>query len=81
MLSLDQILHKWNTIQTCTVYKRKTYKHNPKVSPFGIVFVKKWQIQLGDAGTIDCITYAFQYQIIKIIKKNGQKQLLIKNTT
>ena len=27
--------------KTCTVYKRKTYKHNPKVSPFGIALVNK----------------------------------------
>ena len=32
--------------------KRKTYKHNPKVNPFDGALVKKWQIQLGDAGTM-----------------------------
>ena len=43
--------------------KRKTYKHNPKVSPFGIALIKKWQIKLGDAITIDHFGLAFQYQI------------------
>ena len=46
-------------------YKHKTYKHNPKVSPFcigTIALVKtKRQIKLGDAGTIDCFGLAFQY--------------------
>ena len=37
-------------------------------------------IKLGDAGTIDHFGRAFQYEITKIIKKNAQKQLLIKNT-
>ena len=37
-------------------------------------------IQSGDAGTIDHFGLAFQYQIIKIIKKNGQKQSQIQNT-
>ena len=36
-----QISHKLNTIQDYTLLKRKTYKHNPKVSPFGISLVKK----------------------------------------
>ena len=27
--------------KTCTFFKRKTYKHNPKVSPFAIALVKK----------------------------------------
>ena len=64
------------------IYKRKTYEQNPKVSPFGIALVKskKRQIKLGDAGTIDCFDLTFQYQITKIIKKNAQKQLQIKNT-
>ena len=43
-----QILHKSHNIKkhltyiykTCTFYKRKTHKHNPKVSPFGIALVK-----------------------------------------
>ena len=26
--------------KTCTLHKRKTYKHNPKGSPFGIALVK-----------------------------------------
>ena len=63
----------------CTLQKRKTYKHNPKVSPFGIALVKKWQIKLGDAGTIDRFDLAFQYQILKIVKNNGQTQSQIKN--
>ena len=33
-----------------------------------------------DAGTIDRFGLAFQYQINKIMKKNGQKQLQIKNS-
>ena len=41
------------------IYKRKTYKRNPKVSPFGIALVKKWPIKLGDAGTIDRFSLAF----------------------
>ena len=36
--------------------------------------------KLRDAGTIDHFGLAFQYQIKKIIKKNGQKQSQIKNT-
>ena len=27
--------------KTCTLHKHKTYKHNPKVSPFGIALIKK----------------------------------------
>ena len=69
-----------NTIQTCTLHTRKTHKHKPKASPLGIALVKKWQIKLGDAGSIHRFGLAFQYQIKKIIKKNGQKQLQIKNT-
>ena len=34
----------------------------------------------GDAGTIDRFGLAFQHQIFKIRKKNGQNQLQIKNT-
>ena len=37
-------------------------------------------IKWGDAGTTDHFGLAFQYQIKKIIKKNGQKQSQIKNT-
>ena len=44
-------------------YQRKIFKHNPKVSPFGIALITKWQIKLGDAGTIDRFGLAFQYQI------------------
>ena len=69
----------WVQYKTCTLHKRKPYKHNPKGSPFGIALVKKWQIKLGDAGTIDRFGLAFQYQIKTIIKKNGQKQSQIKN--
>ena len=55
------------------------YKHNPKVRPFGNALGgKKRQIKLADAGTIDRVGLAFQYQIIFFI--NGQKQLQIKHT-
>ena len=30
----------WIHYNTCTWHQRKTYKHNPKVSPFGIALVK-----------------------------------------
>ena len=30
----------WIQYKTCTLHKRKTCKHNPKVSPFGIALVK-----------------------------------------
>ena len=67
--SLVQILRKLDYLEnqhkTCTPYKYKTCKHNLKVSPFGIALVKKWQIKLGDAGTIDRFDLAFQYQITK----------------
>ena len=62
--SLNQILHlqsqvRYNIFFKCTFYKHKSnktynYKHNPKVSLFSTVVVKKLQIKLGDAGTIDC---------------------------
>ena len=48
--------------KTCTLHKQKTYKYNPKVSPFGIALIKM-AIKLGDAGTIDHFGLAFQYQI------------------
>ena len=52
-----QISHKLNTIQNMhNTSNAKTYKHNPKVSPFGIALVQQkinWQIKLGDAGTTD----------------------------
>ena len=48
------------TYKTYILHKRKTYKHNPKVSPFDIALVKKWQIKLGDAGTIHRFGLAFQ---------------------
>ena len=36
-----QISHKLNTIQNMhIIYKHKTYKHNPKVSPLNIALVK-----------------------------------------
>ena len=73
--------HKLNTIQNLhIIYKSKTHKRNPKFSPFGIALVKKWQMKLGNAGTIDRFGLAFQYQIKKYIKQDGQKQLQIKNT-
>ena len=54
--------------KTCAFYKRKTDKHNPKVSSFGINCSRKtWQIKLGDAGTIDGFGLAFQYPIKKNI--------------
>ena len=55
-------------------YNHKTYKHNTIVTPFRIAFVKKMANKLGDAGTIWHFGLAFQYQIKKIKKKNGQKQ-------
>ena len=69
-----------------TLYKRKTYKQNPKVSPFGIAVVKKCKIKLGDAGTIDRFGLAFQYQIKTIIKKRMDKcncrlKILYNNTS
>ena len=79
-----QISHKLNTIHTkhCTLHKRKIYKYNPKVSPFGIALVKKKrQNKLADAGTIDRFGLAVQEQIKKLIKKkNGHKQLQIKHS-
>ena len=36
--------------------------------------------KFGDAGTIDHLGLAFQYQIKEIMKRNGQKQSQIKNT-
>ena len=64
--------------------KRKTYKHNPKVSPFGIDLVKKRQIKLGDAGTIDGFGLMFEYQINKeekrMDKNNCKSKILYKCT-
>ena len=75
-----QISHtNWIEYKTCTLHTRKTYKHNPKGSPFGIALVNKWQIKI-DAGTIDHVGLAFQYQVYNNIQRNGQKQLQIKNT-
>ena len=48
--------------------------------PSILLSLKKWQIKLGDTDPIDRFGLAFQYLIKKIIKKNGQKQLQIKNT-
>ena len=45
-----------------------------KLIPLVLLDHKKWQIKLGDAGTIDRIGLVFEYQITNIIKKNGQKQ-------
>ena len=65
-LKTNQILHKLNIYKTCTFYKRKTYKHNPKVSPFDLALVKKKKkkkkkshMKLGDAGTTDRFGLAF----------------------
>ena len=73
-----QVEYKYKTSR---LHKHKPYKHNPKVNPFGIGLVKKKrQIKLGEAGTIDRFGLVFQYQMKKIIKKNGKKtQLQIKN--
>ena len=46
-----KISHKLNTIQNVHVIYKRKYQHIPKVSTFGIVLVKIWQIKLGDAGT------------------------------
>ena len=46
------------------------------MNPCGIALIKKWQVKLVDAGTIDRFGLAFQYNIIK----NGQTQSQIKNT-
>ena len=51
-----------------------------KLAPSGYCSHIKWQIKLGDAGTIDHFGLAFQYQIEKYITKDGQKQPQIKNT-
>ena len=51
-----------------------------KLVPSVLLSWKKWPIKLGDGDTIDRFGLAFQYQIKKIIQKNGQKQLQIKNT-
>ena len=54
--------HTLNTIQNMhIIYNSKTYQRNPKVSPVGIALVKKMQIKLVDAGTIDHFGLAFQY--------------------
>ena len=45
-----------------------------------VLLLTKMAIKLGNAGAIDNFGLAFQYQIKKYIKKNGQKQLQIKNT-
>ena len=45
------------------------HKHNPNVSPFSIALVEKWPIKLGDAGTIDRLGLAFQYQIFVVNHK------------
>ena len=62
MLNTTQNMHI--NIIIIIIYKRKTYKHNPKVSPFCrpyIALVKKKK--LGDTGTIDRFGLAFQIQI------------------
>ena len=62
-----------------TTYTQKTYKHDLKVSPFGIALVKKSKIKL-NAGTIDRFGLAFQYQIKNIYTKRMDKKMQIKNT-
>ena len=66
----------------CTLHKCKTHKNTIWKLFLRYCSGKKWQIKLGDGGTIDHFSLAFQYhyQINKIIKKNGQKQMQIKNT-
>ena len=49
------------------------HQNNPKVSPFGIALVKKWQIKLGHASTSDRFVLAFQYQIKKEKEKRVDK--------
>ena len=51
------------------------HQHNPKVSPFGISLIKKRQMKLGDAGTIDRFGLAFQYQIPKKYKEEWTKTI------
>ena len=60
--------------KTCTLHKHKPYSKSWYCSH------KKWQIKLGDAGSIDLFGLAFQDQIKKRIKKIGQKQSQNKNT-
>ena len=58
-----QILHtSWIQYKTCTLHKRKTYKYNPKGSPFSIALVKVKRCWYH-------FSLAFQYQIKKYIKK------------
>ena len=65
--------------KACTFYKLKTYGHNRKVSLFGIALIKKKaNIKLRNAGTIDRFDLAFQYEVKKKKKKNGQKQWQIR---
>ena len=33
------------------------HQHNPKVSPFGSALTKKWQVKLGDVGTIETFAH------------------------
>ena len=56
----------WIQYKTYTLHKRKTYKHNLKVSPFSIALVKNGIIKFRDVGTIDSFGLAFQYQIKNI---------------
>ena len=46
--------------KTCTLQK-----HTPKVSPSRSALVKKWQIKLGDAGTMDGVRSQILWQVIK----------------
>ena len=60
--------------KTHTLYKRKTSKHNPKVSPFRYCSrkKKKRQIKCGNVGTIDRFALAF----LNTLKKRQQQQRL-----
>ena len=61
-----------------TLYKLKTYKHNPKVNSFAIALVtkkkkkKKRQIKLGGVGTM---VWRFNTRLNKIIKKEWTKTI------
>ena len=70
----------WNTNYNTKHAQYTNVKHNPKVGPFGFALVKKRQIKLGDAGTIDCFDLVFQNQITKMLKNKGQTKSQIQTT-
>ena len=72
---------EYNTKQAHYINVKDTNISRKVVPSVCIALIKNWQIKFGDAGTIDHFSLALQYQIRKIIKKNGQKQLQTKNTT